>query len=237
MTLTEQAYEIIRQDIINGNLAPTTPLRLDKLKARYGIGHSPLREALSRLQSERLVEAAPLKGFTVAPLSLDLMWDAIETRILIETRALRLSIKNGGDDWETNIVSALHALTLQTGRLRDANDPKPSDFKTLEERHWAFHQSLLAACRSGWLLELSERLYAATERYRYPFHEAITGSSSAPDPQDEHQALADAVIDRDVDRSVALLDSHLRIMGEQIELLMADGVDIIADLSKPATAS
>jgi DNA-binding GntR family transcriptional regulator len=237
MTLTEQAYEKIRQDIIDGSLAPTRPLRLDNLKARYGIGHSPLREALSRLQSERLVDAAPLKGFTVAPLSLDLMWDAIETRILIETRALRLSIKNGGDAWETNIVSALHALTLQTRRLRDAGSSEPSEIRTLEARHWAFHQSLLAECRSGWLLELSERLYAATERYRHPFHNASMGNSSAPDPQEEHQALADAVIARDTDRSVALLDSHLRIMGEQIELLTADGMDLSTEMSKPATAS
>lgn len=230
MTLTEVVYGKIRRDIVNGTLPPAQPLRLDKLKARYGVGYSPLREALSRLHSERLVEAAPLKGFSVAPLSLAHMWDAIETRILIETRAFRLSIQKGGDAWETGIVSSLHTLSLQAKRLHNVESPSEEDIETLDERHWAFHRALVGECGSEWLLELSERLYIATQRYRFPFYQAITGDTRAPDPQGEHEALAQAAIARDADRAVALLDAHLRIMGEQIELSMAEGTFDFATL-------
>ena len=54
-------------------MAPGSPLRLADLSARYDMGFSPLREALNRLQAERLVIAEALRGFRVAPLSLDEM--------------------------------------------------------------------------------------------------------------------------------------------------------------------
>ena len=48
-TIAELAYRRIRQDILWGRFAPGSPLRSDELRARYGIGVSPLREALTRL--------------------------------------------------------------------------------------------------------------------------------------------------------------------------------------------
>ena len=99
MTLAEKAYEGLRHDIVTGALKPGQPLRMAQLSARYDMGFSPLREALNRLQAERLVTSVALKGFTVAPLSMAEMWDATNTRILIEGRALRLSIEAGGDEW------------------------------------------------------------------------------------------------------------------------------------------
>ena len=55
------------------------------LRQRYGLSFSPLREALMRLQSERLVLSTALRGFSVAPLSREEIEDATETRILIES--------------------------------------------------------------------------------------------------------------------------------------------------------
>ena len=92
------------------------PLRLEALRQRYGLSFSPLREALMRLQSERLVLSTALRGFSVAPLSREEMEDATETRILIECEALRRSMRDGDDDWEAGIVAAFHALSLQVER-------------------------------------------------------------------------------------------------------------------------
>jgi DNA-binding GntR family transcriptional regulator len=116
MTLAEKAYDSLRRDIVTGQLKPGAPLRMAKLSQRYEMGFSPLREALNRLQAERLVTSVALKGFSVAPLSMEEMWDATNTRILIEQRALRLSIEQGGDEWEAGIVGSLHALLLQAAR-------------------------------------------------------------------------------------------------------------------------
>ena len=87
MTLMEKAYQSLREGIVSGELPPDSPLRLNALSERYGVGFSPLREALNRLHGERLVEQASLKGFRVAPLSIDAMWDTIRTRMHIECEA------------------------------------------------------------------------------------------------------------------------------------------------------
>src|SRR6185295_6163930 len=68
-TLTQQAYQRLRADILNGAFEPGKPLRLEALKERYNLSFSPLREALNRLQSERLVVASALRGFRMAELS------------------------------------------------------------------------------------------------------------------------------------------------------------------------
>jgi DNA-binding GntR family transcriptional regulator len=166
------------------------------------MGFSPLREALNRLQAERLVTAESLRGFRVAALSLDELHDAVSVRILIETEALNTSIASGDDAWASGIVSALYALKLQAART----GPE-ADIWTLEARHHAFHRSLLSACNSPWTLDFFERLYAATERYRIP----VLLASAFPagrDVQAEHSALAQAALDRDAVAATRLLRQH-----------------------------
>lgn len=214
MTLAEKAYDALRHDIIRGSLVAGQPLRLADLSNRYEMGFSPLREALNRLQSERLVTVESLRGFRVAPLSLEEMHDAVAARVLIETEALRASIRLGGDAWAAGVVSALYTLRLQVER-----GEAESDIWTLEARHHAFHRALLAACGSAWLLEFFERLYAATERYRIP----ILLASNRPmgrDIQAEHSALADAALARDADLAVDLLRRHYSLTADFIAAQM-----------------
>src|SRR6201992_149343 len=116
VTPRETAYQGLRADIVAGVFKAGTPLRVEALRQRYGFSFSPLREALMRLQSERLVLSTALRGFSVAPLSRGEMRDATETRILIECEALRRSMRDGNDDWEAGIVAAFHALSLQVER-------------------------------------------------------------------------------------------------------------------------
>lgn len=202
MTLTNKAYDCIRLDIIRGDLAPESPLRLADLKEKYGMGFSPLREALNRLQSERFVDVADLKGFRVAPWSVEEMLDAMETRIDIETTALTAAIKHGDDDWESQIVSTLHGLNRQADRLSEGGD-----FWELEARHFQFHRALISACRSPWRLRFFEQLYGATERYRIP---ALLNQTSGPDRniKTEHSDLAEAVLNRDTKLSCERLRKH-----------------------------
>lgn len=213
MTLAEKAYNSLRQDIIRGAFAPGSPLRLADLGERYGMGFSPLREALNRLQAERLVTSESLRGFRVAPLSLAEFEDALAMRLMIETEALQASIEKGGDDWASAIVAALYALNLQAGRQAES-----ADIWELEARHHAFHRALLAACGSAWLMEFFERLYMATERYRIPI--LLAGGRGSRDIQAEHSAIAEAVLARDMARAEGLLRDHYLRTAETIRARM-----------------
>lgn len=212
MTLAEKAYHSLRQDILRGAFASGSPLRLAELGERYGMGFSPLREALNRLQAERLVTSESLRGFRVAPLSLAEFEDALAMRLMIEGQALRVAIARGGDDWAAGIVSSLYALKLQADRK--------GDIWELEARHHAFHRALLAACESPWLLEFFERLYMASERYRLPAL-AAAGGGGLRDIQAEHSAIADAVLARDAAAAEALLRDHYLRTAATIRAQMA----------------
>jgi DNA-binding GntR family transcriptional regulator len=218
MTLTENAYVALRHDIVRGLHAPGQPLRMEDLRKRYDMGFSPLREALSRLQSEGLVHLAPLRGFTVATLSLSEMWETVDLRILIENEALRLSIANGDDAWESGIVASLHALVLQSERKPAADDPALWE---LEDRHHKFHRQIVSACGSARMLTFFERLYVETERYRMPVL-LRSAMPSGRNIQAEHSEIAEAALARRSDKAVKLLTRHYKLTAEAIQAIVKE---------------
>ena len=83
-TLTASALSRIRSDIIACRLMPDERLRFEALRERYGMGVSPLREALMRLEAEGLVQLEQNKGFRVSEVSRENLLDLMQTRIEIE---------------------------------------------------------------------------------------------------------------------------------------------------------
>ena len=223
LSLSEQVYRRLRRDILNGVFAPGQSLRLEMLKQQYGSSFSPIREALNRLRSERLVLSTTARGFRISPLSAEEMWDACETRVLIDCEALRRSLLHADDAWEARLVGAYHALTLAAQRVAaNADVDRNTELQeALEARHLDFHQALIAACRSPWLRELSSQLYAQTERYRRPARAGTTAYSNERSVDAEHRQLLDAALAHDTERAIALLADHYRRTAEFIEVVLA----------------
>ena len=83
-TLNASALARLRDDIVACRLMPNKWLRVEMLRERYGIGTSPIREALMRLEAEGLVELEQNKGFKVSNVSSEGLADLMRTRIEIE---------------------------------------------------------------------------------------------------------------------------------------------------------
>jgi GntR family transcriptional regulator, carbon starvation induced regulator len=200
-TLTSGVYRSIRLDILRGILVPGTKLGIDDLRRRYGAGSSPVREALSRLIAEGLVTAEEQKGFRVAPMSIREFREITDLRMTLESQALRQSIENGEDDWESSIMAAFHRLALAQQRIK-SGDTKALD--QWEERNREFHEALVGACGSTWLLRMRAVLQDHSRRYR--------AHGLAPtirrDVHHEHEQIRDAVLGRDADKSCALMKQH-----------------------------
>jgi GntR family transcriptional regulator, carbon starvation induced regulator len=219
-TLGEAAYQRLRADIVAGAFKAGEPLRLEALRQRYGLSFSPLREALMRLQSERLVLSTALRGFSVAPLSRAEMRDATETRILIECEALRRSMRDGDDDWEAGIVAAFHALSLQVERQsRTSGKLDAAEIAAMEERHQQFHRALIAYCGSPRLLEMADQLYVETQRYRLPNLLGQVATKQRRNVAKEHQEIMEATLRRSED-AVRLLAEHYRRTSAIVEASM-----------------
>ena len=200
-------------------------MRLAQLQERCGVGFSPLREALTRLAAEGLVISEAMRGFRVAPLSLDDLRDTMETRTFVETEALRRSIKRGDDDWEGRIVSSLHALGRQNER---SNPDDPESLAALEDRHRDFHVALISASGSRRLEQIIDNLYLGSVRYRMP---SLSNLSLNPtrDLIIEHGAISDAALARNAPLAVDLLTAHYSLTAELLIQAHSERLDRAAN--------
>ncbi len=162
-TLADLADRNLRRDIVAGVLKPGEKLSIASLIKRYAIGASPLREALSRLSTDRLVVLEGKRGFTVAPISAAELDDISICRRLVETEAVRLAVEHGDETWEARVVAAFHRLDRAEERARQHPAADPVEW---EQRNSEFHAAVVSACGSTWLIRLQTMLYAQHERYR-----------------------------------------------------------------------
>jgi DNA-binding GntR family transcriptional regulator len=193
--------ERLRDEIVSGVVPPGTKLKLVPLAERFAVSRGPLREAATRLAAEGLVTIEDQRGFRVRPVSREDLLDVTRTRQRIEDLALRDSLVHGDLAWEGRVLAACHMLDRVTS-------PQDDDGKVaFALHHRNFHEALVSACPSTYLLAFRDQLYALTERYRN-----LAADKYATIDRDigaEHRAIADAAVARDAERASALLAAHL----------------------------
>lgn len=200
---TERAYQRLRQEILLGELASNERLRAADLEKRFELGLTPIREALARLASEGLVLNEVHRGARVLETSAAELTDLTRTRREIERLCLTESIRRGDSRWEAEVVGALHLLNRTP--IPDFNGSQALATEW-EARHRGFHTALVSACGSEWLLRFWNQLADHSQRYRKI---RLKGALVARDVQAEHQAILDAVLNRDAESAVGLMDRHL----------------------------
>ena len=215
-SLAEDVYESVRADILLGRRLPASRLQVNELAEQYGVSLSVVREAVTRLASEDLVEATPQRGFRVRALSVDHMQDLTWVRIQIETLALRESIAKGDVSWEANLVAADHRLAVTPMYFEDGSGN--SDWVAA---HAAFHAALAAGAGSPILERVRRQLYDASELYRH-WSGNLPHRPTGRHVPDEHKAIFDATLARDADRAVELLTEHLENTARELEAVATD---------------
>jgi DNA-binding GntR family transcriptional regulator len=203
--LASIAIDQIRADIVRGVLRPGEKLRIQLLSEKYAMNASAIREALSRLVTDDLVEAVDQRGFRVTRVSRQDLLDLTQARIDLECLLLTRSIELGDIEWESKIVSALHQLTRCAPPTSPAVTPT-QDWGVLHQR---FHEALISGTQSTWLFNFSRLLYVQSERYRN-VAERLTNEQSR-DPIEEHRALADVVLQRNAPLACARLKAHFTL--------------------------
>ncbi len=207
-TATEAALRLLRRDIVSGALEPDSKLKMRVLKERYGIGSSPMREALAQLAAQGLVQQSSQKGFRVPPLSAAHLADITRSRQLVEVEAVKLAIAHGDAGWEDEIVASFHLLERMFMRLRGTQRPDVHEF---EARHQRFHRSLIAACPLAEVKAFCDKLYLQATRYRlllrrYAFTREVVVA--------EHRILMDAVLGRSKLDAARALKAHIGLTAD-----------------------
>jgi GntR family transcriptional regulator, carbon starvation induced regulator len=216
-TLVERAYLALRHDVVCGKLAPGERLRVEHLKDSYGVGAGTLREALALLVSDALITAEGQRGFHVTAISLSDLEDVTATRVMIETEALRQSIRNGDAQWEANLKAAYQMVTqaeLLPGGLQPEN---------WEAANKNFHEALIAAHHSPWSKYLLGILYRQSERYRHVVLRLGADKAIVRDVHQEHTDIFNAAIGRQEARAALALESHIRLTHELLRAATLNG--------------
>jgi DNA-binding GntR family transcriptional regulator len=203
-TKAERVFELLRGQILSGQIAPGTRLRYAELSERYETSTGVLREAMLRLSEQGLVKGEPQQGFQVVDLTIEDLKDLTDARIMLETLALRSALADGDVEWESRIIAAHHRLSRTP--LEDPDDTGRLHDEWVAE-HAAFHKALLDGCANRRLKEIASSLSDAAELYRR--WSLPLGKGADRKPAEEHEALLAASLARDADLACELLTAHI----------------------------
>jgi GntR family carbon starvation induced transcriptional regulator len=199
----------MRTDILELRLQPGSRLVIDLLRERYGAGLSPLREALSRLLSEELVVGEEWRGYRVAPVTEEDLYDLTEMRREVEVMAVTRSIARGDDRWAADLARAFRHMSQATSRTSNR-------LGEWSDHHQAFHEILVRECGSPRLIKLRQQLFDHFMRYLRlaPQHVRIGFIDDT-----DHHKLFEVAQARDVQKCAALIRAHIAVLDFLVDSL------------------
>lgn len=201
-TIANDVYSQLRNKIISCTLRPGSKINIQTLSLEMGVSLGAVREALSKLSAEGLVDAFEQRGYAVAEVSVDDLHELTAARIRIEQECICSAIDHRTLDWETGIVAALHRLNNTPYILESSTLLDPAWAKA----HHAFHSALVAACDNRWFLRIRSQLYDQSERYRQV---SVPVARVERDVKTEHDTIAAAVLGHDKPKVRELIAAHL----------------------------
>lgn len=201
-TLAEEVYDRLRHELLRGDLAPGSKLRINDIAGRYQVSPSVLREVMTRLAEQGLIVAMPQRGFAVMELSVADLEDLTRARRLIETMALRESIADGDLTWEASVLATHHLLQRTT--MTTADGHVSSEWA---KTHREFHYVLLAGGRSSRLVGIADSLRDCSDLYIHWSRELA--HDDRRDVAAEHREIANLTLARDADGAAAALAQHI----------------------------
>lgn len=200
-SLSDQAYRRLRDKIVRLEFAPGDVLREDSLREDLGIGRTPIREALQRLEREHFVTVVPRQGIFVTGIGIDELAMLFETRMVLEPYAARLAALRGGDlQW-----SAMEDALARTAAAADGNELLAIDRRC--------HELMWQAAGNRFLLDTLDMLYAQSDRL---WHQYLADVADPEHAVDEHVAILEALRSGDADRAAELVDEHVAAFDAEI---------------------
>ncbi len=195
-TKTERAIQAIRDAILRGSLHPDHQWTVGELAEQLGMSPTPVREAIRILQAEGLLRQTPHHTITPITFTEQDIIDVFELRVLLEGLATRLAATRMSD-----AQFARAAATLE--RMRIAYSAQ--DWPGIHRLNAEWHLGIYHACDNPILVESIQNLWKKflwEALWSLPTHSAVSIT--------QHAAILAALQDRDEERSVALMATHLR---------------------------
>lgn len=212
----------LRKRIVSGEFSGGTRLFEVSMAEELSISRTPVREAMSRLAEEGLLDRAAGGGFIVRSFSMDDVMDAIELRGVLEGTAARLAAERGAD---AEGLSRIQATVAALDSCFGAN-PGDVDFETYSELNATFHGQLAELCGSSLLrreIERATRLpFASPSAFLPDKANLVAFRRSLHVAQDQHREIVLAIAGREGARAEALTREHTRTARRNLEYVMIE---------------
>ncbi|MWD29442.1 GntR family transcriptional regulator [Aquicoccus sp. SCR17] len=227
-THTKRAVFELRQRIINGDLTGGTRLYEVALAEELQISRTPVREAMSRLAEEGLLERAPGGGFMVRSFTFSDVIDAIELRGVLEGTAARLAAERGIPE---SGAAALRDVILRLDACCEV-EAELLDFDRYAELNEEFHALLARLPQSPMVARELERTcslpFASPSAFLPNTARLDAFRRSLQVAQAQHRALAEAIIAREGARAEALAREHARIARANLDYVLEAGPEALS---------
>ena len=199
-SLVDEAADLLREQILAGELAPGARVHLADASERLDISVVPIREALRSLASEGLVVSLPQRGYRVTELNRDDFEDMYRLRLVLDPMAVSLAVPNFTDDDRRDIQTSFDALR---------NAYVNNDRQRHRVEHRRFHFAIYEPSGAAWLLRFINTVWNSSVRYQ---RLSASGGRRGPieDRIEEHRRILDACLAGDAPRAADEMRDHLQ---------------------------
>jgi DNA-binding GntR family transcriptional regulator len=192
-------YERLRANMLLGTLKTGQVLRQEELARRFNVSRVPLREALSQLEADGLIEARPRRGYAVTLLEADEIVELFELRTVVEEHAGRVAARSR----TRQDIEDVEKIVLTMDAL-DTSDPEFGNRWTL--LNYEFHNRIIASSRRKRLARIAATLRTTTEPY---VRVEIDLTGDAVDAGRQHREMLEALRAGDADGLAELSRQHV----------------------------
>jgi DNA-binding GntR family transcriptional regulator len=206
LSLAEQAYRSIRDQLVILDIRPGAPIQDDELARSLGVGRTPVREALKRLESERLVIAYPRRGTFATEVNITDLGHISEVRRQLEPAAADAAARRANAEDRASLAALLDELESSAVRR-----PASEHLMRLDMR---VHRAIYAATHNPYLEDTLVRYdNLATRIWCLFIDDRLPGLAGHVD---EHGPLLRAIIDADAAKASELARTHVTGFEEAI---------------------
>jgi DNA-binding GntR family transcriptional regulator len=211
-SLADQIYRLLKDNIVRHQLEPGARLLDNEIAESLQVSRTPVREAMSRLGAEGLLNIVPRRGAFVLQMSTKATKDVYEVREALEDLAVRLAVP---------LLTEVDLRQLEDILNRFSSATEEDDFLTCFELDRRFHDQIVRMSGNLKLAEMNALLGGSIQASRWSHcHDRNRQQASLQ----EHQAILHALKKRDADLASALVRDHIN----SVKRDLLDGQDVPA---------
>lgn len=198
---TEYVYNLLKEMIFEWRLPPGKKINISHLAQEIDVSTIPLREALSRLNSDKLVAFEPNKGYRVSDiLDADQMVAMLDVRVLLEIHAIKSLIRLN----KIRITEAMIQINEMMSSMKIGSSYKEVlNFVNLDQK---FHYCMFIAVGNDFLNEAYKGMHCHLHIARF-YH--VRGEVDQKEAALEHMEIIEAIRTRDIYRAEIAVTKHI----------------------------